>query len=341
MAFANFPNQEPSVGLLQRSLQRGRLGHAYLFIGDELDSLTLSARTLAKVLNCEKPLRTGGRAVDCCDHCTPCRTIDSGNFADVHWVRPESRSRVVTMDQMRELMREVYLKPSSGGFKVGIICGADRLNANSANAFLKTLEEPPEKSVLILLTTEPQRLLETIVSRCLRLTFGGGGAARLDDAQREWLDGFGSAAVSGQKSLLNRYKLLDVLVTRLAAIRESVEESLTAQSPLERYPDVEKETRDQWEEELKAAIESEYRRLRGDLLRSLQWWFRDVWLRTLNGDAALLSFPASKPAESLASRVTVAGAMENLRVLDQLYRLLHTNVQEALALEVGMLKLRL
>ena len=341
MSFADFPEPMQGVKLLQRSLERGRLGHAYLFIGEELGELEAIARTLVKVLNCLQPVRVGSAATDCCDACTNCRKIENANHADVHWVRPESKSRIVTMDQMRELMREVYLKPTEAEYKVGVVVAADRLNASSGNAFLKTLEEPPAKSVLVLLTTEPQRLLETIVSRCLRLSFGGSGAARLRPEQRAWLEEFGAVATGGQKSLLSRYRLLDVIARRLAEIRKSVEEAMQARSPLERYEDAEKELREKWEDELAAAVESEYRRSRAELLQAVQWWFRDVWLHTLGDGAGLLSFPESKPAVALAQRLNMPAALENLRVLEQTQRLLHTNVQEALALEVGLLKLRL
>lgn len=341
MAFADFPEPLQGVKLLQRSLERGRLGHAYLFVGDEISELESVAKTLAKVLNCLQPKRVGVAATDCCDACVSCRKIEEVQHADIHWVRPESKSRVVTIDQMRDVMREVYLKPTEAEYKVGVIVGADRLNANSANAFLKTLEEPPSKSILILLTTEPQRLLETIVSRCLRLSFGGGGPARLGSDQRDWLEEFGAVAADGQKSLLSRYRLLDVLLRRLAATRATVESDLQARSPLERYDDVDKELREKWEDELAAAVESEYRRLRTELLQALQWWFRDVWLRTQGEGVDLLSFPDSPAAMTLAKRMAAGAALENLRVLEQTQRLLNTNVQEALALEVGLLKLRL
>jgi len=110
-------------------------------------------------------------ATDCCDACPNCRKIDHDTHADIHWARPESKSRIITVEQMRELMREIQLKPTEAGYKIAVIAAADRLNVQAANAFLKTLEEPPAKSVLILLTIEPQRILETILSRCLRLNF--------------------------------------------------------------------------------------------------------------------------------------------------------------------------
>jgi DNA polymerase-3 subunit delta' len=284
MTFTDFPEEEQAVALLQRSLERGRLAHAYLFTGHQLEELESLARVLAKTVNCQKPVKVGGVAVDCCDECLSCQKINHENHADIHWVRPESKSRIVTIEQMRELMREIQLKPTEAEFKVAVIVAADRLNPQAANAFLKTLEEPPAKSILILLSTEPQRLLETILSRCLRLNFAGEGGRKLDAAQAEWLAGFSELAAAEQKSLLGRYRLLDVLVKKLAELKETIETSVTAKSPLEKYEDVEKDLREKWETELAAAIEAEYRRQRADLLLTLQWWLRDVWLEALRAE---------------------------------------------------------
>jgi len=353
MAFKHFAKQTQGVELLQRSLACGRLGHAYLFAGDQLEELESLARTLAKTLNCRDPVKTGGVTTDCCDACLSCREIDHDTHADVHWARPESESRIVTVEQTRELMREIQLKPTEAEYKVAIIAGADRLNVQAANAFLKTLEEPPGKSVLILLSTEPQRILETILSRCLRLNFFGEGGRSPDPAQMEWLAHFDALAANEQKSLLGRYRLLDALLQRLGEIRERVEETLTARSPLQQYDEIEKDLREKWEDELAAAIEAEYRRQRAEALLLVQWWLRDVWLSTLRSSTAtedgrtlaaggsLLKFPEISGAETVARRITSRQALENLQTLEQTQRLLHTNVQEALALEVSLLKLRL
>ena len=337
MAFSDFPEQA-AVELLQRSLARGRLGHAYLFSGADLNQLELVARTLAKALNCEQRLSPP----DSCDACTSCRKIDGDNHPDTQWIRPESKSRVITIDQMRDLMQTMHLKPVQAEYKVGVIVAADRLNPQAANAFLKTLEEPPPKSVLILLTTEPGKILETIISRCLRLNFGGEGARFRDEALVNWLTDFSRTAVEEQGSLLSRYRLLSVLLKRLGELKEAITESLTARSPLERYDDVDPKLREKWEEELVAAIEAEYRRQRGDLLAGLEWWLRDVWLQTLPQTADLLTFPQlAESGQAVARRISAPAAMENLRVLEQTQYLLGSNVQEALALEVGLLKLKL
>jgi DNA polymerase III subunit delta' len=339
MAFKNLPRQTQGVQLLQRSLARGRLGHAYLFTGDQLDELELLARTLAKTLNCQNPIKTEGATIDCCDECLSCRKIENGTHADIHWARSESKSRIITVEQMRDMMQQIQLKPTEAKHKVAVIVGADRLNLQAANAFLKTLEEPPQNSVLILLSTEPQRILETILSRCLRLNFSGDGKRELNPAESGWLEKFGALAATEQKSLLGRYRLLDALLQKLGEIRARVDESLTARSPLEKYDEIEKDLREKWEDELTAAIEAEYRRHRADLLLLVQWWLRDVWLHTLAAGKDLLQFPKISGAEIVARRINPRQAMENLQTLEQAQRLLHTNVQEALALEVSLLKL--
>ncbi|HKS36540.1 MAG TPA: hypothetical protein VJW76_05085 [Verrucomicrobiae bacterium] len=330
--------------LLKRSMERGRLAHAYLFTGDHLDELEAVARTLAKTLNCRQPRRTAadGSPLDSCDDCPSCRKIGDGLHADVQWIRPESKSRVILIEQMRDLMAEMHLKPTEAQFKVAVIVAADRLNAPAANALLKTLEEPPPRSILVLLSTEPQRIVETILSRCLRLSFAGGGGQRMDAAQGVWLSHFSEAAVSRQQGLLNRYRLLGTLLSRLGQMKTEIEKVLSERSPLERYDDVDPKLRDKWEEELSAAIEAEYRRQRADLLLGLQWWFRDIWLQTLAVPRDLLSFPRLQPGtEAVARRISPGEATDNLQVLEETQRLLHTNVQEALALEVGLLKLKL
>jgi len=343
MSFAALAKQQEAVRSLQRSLERGRLGHAYLFQGSDVEELERVARTLAKTLSCEQPVRAPeGQAIDCCDHCPTCRKIDGENHPDVQWIRPESKTRIIRIEQIRDLLQTVYLKPTASRIKVAVIVEADRLNPQAANAFLKTLEEPPGDSILVLLTLEPQRILETILSRCLRLNVSGESPRHLAADYVEWLRGFSEAAAQNQSSLLVRYKALSVILSRLGAIKEAITEALTKRSPLETHDDVETKLKEKWEDELSAAIEAEYRRQRGELLAGLQWWMRDVWLLTQNLGAEFLTYPSlASLAGAVAGRVNVEQAGENLGTLEKLQRQLTSNVQEALALEVGLLRLKL
>ena len=340
--FSDFPEQARIAQVLQRSLERDRLAHAYLFAGSALEELEAMARTLAKAVNCLSPPRRSphGLALDACDHCDSCRRIDQYNHPDVSWIRPESKSRVITINEMRELMQTVNLKPTSAAFKVGIIVAADRLNIHAANAFLKTLEEPPPRSLLVLLTTEPQRILQTILSRCLRLSFDDSGF-KLDPDDTVWLSSFASMA-AGAGGLLARYRLLGLVMKKLAQQRLNIEKAMNARSPLERYEDLEANMREKLEDELAAAVEAEYRRQRTDLIAVLHCWLRDVWLESLAASRDMLSFPdLATSAQTVARRISPTEARANLEEMDRVQRQLHTNVQEALALEVGLLKLRL
>ena len=142
--------------------------------------------------------------------------------------------------------------------------------------------------------------------------------------------------------MLQRYRLLGLLLQRLAEVKEEVEVAVTKNSPLEKHTDIEPRLREKWEDELAAAVESEYRRKRQELLVGLEWWLRDVWL-TSSGMRGELSCFASLagPIGALAKRISVPEARENIAVMEQTIGLLNTNVQETLALEVGFLRLKL
>lgn len=344
MSFASFPEQRPVVELLQKSLGRGRLAHGYLFTGEDPAEMEALARTLAKTLNCTNPpsRSADGPALDSCDACLNCRRIDSGSHPDVQWLRPESKLRIITIDQVRDVIQTISLKPTEAEYKVAIITAGDRMNVQAANAFLKTLEEPPARSIIILLTCAVDQILETILSRCLRLHFAGAASLKIEPGIQTWIESLAAAASQPQKSLLTRYKLLGLITSRLGQMREQIEKELEANSPLVRYPDVEKATRERWEAELNAAVEAEYRRKRAELLLLLQWWLRDIWLVTLNLDGSELAVPQVQSATSqVAQRISHREASANLQHLDRLQRQLNTNVQETLALEIGLLKLRL
>ena len=343
MAFSAFPDQQDNIKLLQNSIARGRLGHAYLFDGHDLAQLEAVACTLAKTLNCENPPTRGksGLALDSCDQCLSCRKITNLTHPDVLWVRAESKSRIITIDQMRDVMHTIQLKPTQATWKTAIIVAADRLNIQAANAFLKTLEEPPGQAIIMLLSTQPENILETILSRCLRLRFAGEAARLRDPAFLTWLAQFSQLASGDQGTILNRYRLLSLMLSRLGELKATVQDTLAKRSPLEKYQEVDPKQRERWEDELEAAIEAEYRRERADLLVGVQWWLRDVWLTSLKQGGALTFPDASDATQRIAARVKSAKALDNLGLMDRTLRLLSGNVQESLALEVGLLSLAL
>ncbi|MCF7707316.1 MAG: hypothetical protein K9N52_00255 [Verrucomicrobia bacterium] len=335
---------ERPLELLSRSLERGRLGQAYLFSGENRDILEHAAKKLIKALNCNTPPKQEATDsfLDSCGFCDNCRRIDSGNHSEVFWARPESKSRILTIDQVRELIRCVQMKPTEARVQVGVIVDADRMNRQAANAFLKTLEEPPGHAVLILLSTAPERLLETILSRCLRITFAGEDFAFFEECDSSWLRSLAEEMVHSRERLLTRYRLLSVFLNRLSETRSEIESEQGEKSALSKYPDAEEKQKQRWRDELIAAVESDYRRSRADMLTALQYLFRDVWMSQLGMlDSVGVYDGFSDCINALARRVTEEDVLHNIEVIAKAQRLLAaTNVQEALALEVSFLNLR-
>ncbi len=352
MPLADFSTQANVVALLQRSLERGRLGHAYLFMGEDLPELEAVGLALAQTLNCLEPPQAAsdGTPMDACGACESCRKIDNTNHADVMVIRPESMLRQIRMEQMvrrpgsppRVLHDLVNNKATEGLYKVALLVAADRMNANAANSLLKSLEEPPERTVFILLSTEPGRLLDTIQSRCLRLPFAGDGRLRLGEEEQAWLGDFARMAAEGKKDCFGRYRLLGTLMARLEEMKSVIEEEVEEASPLNDYIDADPDLRKQWEDECKAAASAEYRLRRAGYLAALQGWLRDVWLHSTGVSNELALFPElDYTAEAVAERLSPADAAANLRLMEQTQSTLHTNVQELVALETGLLKLKL
>lgn len=344
MAFADFPDKEGALQIFRRSLLQDRLAHAYLISGGDIAALDKFAILLAKVLNCEAPPRRApsGVGLDFCGQCRICRQIDALQQADVSWVRPESKSRIITIDQVRAVMDTVHLKAYALPFKVIIVSGADRMNIQASNAFLKTLEEPPARSILLLLSAEPQRLLDTIVSRCLRIRLSETAAAASDAAGQDWLTRLCEKSGNAKNGVGARYQILGDLVDCLSLKKKEIEKKLAADSPLAVFDDLEPDLRKRFEKELAAAIEAEYRRQRADLVSILQWFLRDVWLHTLCAAVPLLRFPElAQESQRIADRISAEAALKNIAIVDALQQTLNTNVQEALALEVALLKISL
>src|SRR5713226_8347951 len=147
---------------------RDRLAHAYLFAGPPGIGKKLFARELAKAILCEK----SKDRVDGCDRCSSCVLVEAGTHPDVILAnRPEDKVEF-PIDVIREVSEKLAMKPARGGYKFALIDDVDDFNDPAANAFLKTLEEPPPKSVVILIVTDPERQLPTILSRCQLVRFG-------------------------------------------------------------------------------------------------------------------------------------------------------------------------
>jgi DNA polymerase III subunit delta' len=168
VSWARVKGHEPLIRAFERAVARGRLGHAYLFAGPEGVGKKLFAIELAKTLLCEDP--PAGQ-FDACDQCRPCVQVDARTHPDFRLVGLPEDKHEFPIELMQKLIENLAMKPARQRKRVAIIDDADAFNDESANCFLKTLEEPPPASLLILISTSPDRQLPTIVSRCQLVRF--------------------------------------------------------------------------------------------------------------------------------------------------------------------------
>jgi DNA polymerase III subunit gamma/tau len=163
--FADLTGQQVVTDTLQRAIEGGRVAHAYLLCGPRGTGKTTTARIFAKALNC-----ANGPTANPCGECENCRSIARGSFPDVIEIDAASNTGV---DSVRELREEASYRPMQGRAKVYIIDEVHQLSKSAFNALLKTLEEPPEHVKFIFATTEPHKVIETVLSRCQVLKLSG------------------------------------------------------------------------------------------------------------------------------------------------------------------------
>uniref|UniRef100_A0A7C3ZAQ2 DNA polymerase III subunit delta n=1 Tax=Desulfobacca acetoxidans TaxID=60893 RepID=A0A7C3ZAQ2_9BACT len=167
--FRDILGQERVLGYLKAALGRGRLAHAYLFLGPEGVGKESVARALASALNCTAPREDR----DACGACPSCKRLAAGTHPDFIVIRPTSEGRTpqIKIEQIREFHRLTAYPPVAGGWRVALVKPAEALNDAAANSLLKTLEEPPPQHLLILTAGVEADLFPTVVSRCQKLAF--------------------------------------------------------------------------------------------------------------------------------------------------------------------------
>lgn len=297
--------------MVKRALDAGRPAHGYLIVGSvRRHGMDLAMRIIQNLF-CSAAFRP-------CGTCEACRRVKERIEPDVHWIFPEMKSRVISADQMREkLLSEISQTSFVGGWKVGVLVGADRLNEASANAFLKTLEEPPEKTLFLLLTDMPQQMLPTIISRCQRIDL---------DAFRElsepWLGMLVSALSSSYyKTPVERMVMSGQLAKLLEEMKEKAEEWVSEESG--KNEKVEEDS-----DVFEAKVSARYREMRMDFLVTIMRWYRDLFTVKAGCESVVHFKDKVDLMKERAGRLTLAQTLYNLNAVEELARQFDRNLNE-------------
>lgn len=311
--------------MITKAIRDGRSAHGYLIVG--------GVRGMARELS-ERVLRFLYPEGDLRSH------------PDIHRLAPEMRSRVISVEAMRERLIEPLASTSfEGGWKTGVLYGADRLRQEAANAFLKTLEEPTARTLFLLLTEQPEQILPTIISRCQRVDLPDARGRTLEEPYRSRV--IAELAADRLTGAVARAAAAARLVLILDELKKKAENEVLAEvGEADEGPGEEtgKDAR-------LALISSRYREYRTDFCATVMGWFRDVMAlvaappsHSAYGDAEvpvpLVNESSRSVLESCAARTTMANAMYNVNAVEEMYKSLDRNMQEAEVLSFAIDRLR-
>ena len=310
---------------LQQSHAQGRLAHAYLITGPEGAGKDELARKLIALIN---DLHAG--------------QVETMRDPHVHLIRPESRSRRIKIGQIRALERQLHLSSAPGKTKIGVVRDADRLQRESENAFLKTLEEPPANTLLLLLTAQPEQLLETIRSRCLRVALYAPGKHEhsYPETFHALLEAMGRTLSDSRRSLSGALGLARSFSHILKLEKDQIARGNEAalKEEIARYGET---TEGDWlrrrEPFFKDRTESEYVHRRATMLEGILSFLGDA-LRLQVGYRRLDLPDHADLTESIAQQMPFNELNKRFASLEDLRLHLNTTVHDALAIEVAFVR---
>ena len=315
---------DDALGYLRRAHEQSRLAHAYLISGAKGTGKRQLASRLTNLVN-------GTRADD----------VFAPGTAGVYVAEPESKSRRIVIGQIRELEHSLQMRAGDGRRKVAIVADADRLQPQAANAFLKTLEEPPNDSLLLLLSALPEALPDTILSRCIPIPLAATRADIASPEETELIELLSAIADPESGGVQGAYRLVQGFQRVLAGVREAIQAENNA--ALKREEARYKNTTDgAWledrEDHFKALSESAYLQRRAQLVEVIYRWWSDV-LRASTGVARTELPTAATQTSAIAAKLSTPEILKRIRRVEELRDHLGRNIQEALALEVAFLNI--
>jgi DNA polymerase-3 subunit delta' len=316
--------REAAIAYLRRAYEQNRLGHAYLICGPPGSGKHEIASELARIVN---RIDSG--------------SASSGRSPGVFVAEPESKSRRIVIEQIRQLEHALQMRAADQRRKVVIISEADRLQPQAANAFLKTLEEPPKDSLLLLLSALPEALPDTIVSRCIAISLAPAEEELPMPQERKLLEALCRSAGEKSWGIRHAYSLVQQVQVLLATVREEIKsqntEALNAEESRYRNS-TDGAWLDEREEYYKALTESLYIQRRAALIEVLFKWWSDV-LRAHN-ELEYRDLPtARRETAAMTERLTASDVLGRIRRLEEMRDHLNRNIQEALAIETAFLEI--
>lgn len=289
--------------MVKHAFESGKPAHGYLITGSLRGIGMKMAIRILQYLFCQSA------TVKPCGVCEGCRKVREKTQVDIEWIYPEKKSRVISIENMRKnLLLPISKSAMLGGWKVGVIVGADRLNTASSNAFLKTLEEPPDKTVFLMLTEAPQLLLPTIISRCQRIDLED-----IRELEEPWLGRtLETLSCDLYKTPMERLSMSNALFAVLTDIKKHVEKIVKEEEKNNEKVDESKDVFD-------AKVSARYREFRGDFIRSLLRWVRDLMVLCSGGaDKLVHNQEYLEILKSRASNLDLSKAIYNIKAVEEL-----------------------
>jgi DNA polymerase-3 subunit delta' len=311
---------DAAFDLLQQARARGRFAQAYLITGPEGSGKRALAERLAGLLlePCAAPLK----------------------HPDAHALEPQMKSRVIGIEAMRDLLGKLQMRSLRGGAKIAVVHDADRMNEAAANALLRTLEDPPGPTYFFLLSTQPERMLTTILSRCIEIPLRPATRPAPTARQRALLEALAHTPPNGD--LATVFGLVRQFHGLLAEARMEIEarheEAQKKEIAVLKQVGASKEQIEDREDFYKALVESHNRGEREALLAVIEQWFADA-LRHQHGAPGLEHAEFQAATAALAQTLSTAELLRRAAALAEVREsLASTSVQEQLALECGFLR---
>ncbi len=307
---------EQASNYLSEAFANGRLAHTFLFTGPDGSGKRQLVTNFFRIANGV-----------------------SATSSDLHVIEPESKSRRILVEQIRDLESALRMRANDARLKFGVVYEADRLMPQAANAFLKTLEEPPDHSILILVTTLPEVLLDTIRSRCIEVTLIKRSEKRLTPDESSAVEELYKLIFANGFSVVTALKYARIFLGLLTKTRERIETEHA--ELLARDQSAYKQTTDgvwlvEREQRLTALTESRYVKARTDLILILSEVFGDALrIKFENRNLDLEEYRAS--AARLAERISTDELLERVGALQSMTDSFSRNVQETLAIEVAFI----